>query len=137
MLSNWRTMVQRARRPFLYKGRALEPNHQYPIWSLILAPSYLSSVEPIFSHFANMNNQANTVITTHTDMEHQWAEQCCPDFVPAYPAHQGGLACFDSGVGMVSHAVITCYPHPANSMVGAYPSMNEVSYHRLPQLSGS
>ena len=35
---------------------------------------------------------------------------------------------FDSGVGMVSRAVTARYPHPANSTVGDYPSMNEVSY---------
>ena len=79
-----------------------------------------------------MNNQANTVITTHADLECQWAEQHCPNFVPAHPERQGGAAQFDSGIGMVSCAVITCYPHPANSTVGDYPSMNEVSYHQLP-----
>ena len=84
-----------------------------------------------------MNNQANAMITTCANMECQWAEQRHPNFVPAHLAHQGGLACFDSGVGMVSHTIITPYPHPANSTVGAYPSMNKVSYHRLPKLSGS
>ena len=84
-----------------------------------------------------MNDQANTVITTRADLERQWAAQRRPDFIPAHPAHQGGLARFDSGNGMVSRAVIARYPHPANSTVGAYPSFSEVSYHQLPQLSGS
>ena len=42
------------------------------------------------------------------------------------------MAHFDSGVGMVSRAVITRYPHPTNSTIGDYPSMNEVSYHQPP-----
>ena len=84
-----------------------------------------------------MNDQANTVITTCADMEHRWAEQCCPNFVPAHPERQGVAAHFDSGIGMVSPAVIAHYPHPANSTVGDYPSMNEVSYHQLPRLSGN
>ena len=84
-----------------------------------------------------MNDQANTVITTRADMECQWAEQRRLNFVPAHPERQGGAACFNSGIGMVSCAIITHYPHPANSTIGDYPSMNEVSYHQLPQLSGS
>ena len=38
---------------------------------------------------------------------------------------------------MVSHAVTARYPHPANSTVGDYPSMNEVGYRQPPRLSGS
>ena len=79
-----------------------------------------------------MNDQANTVITTRADMEHQWAEQHRPNFVWAHLERQGGMALFDSGVGMESRAIIACYPHPANSIVGDYPSMNEVSYHQPP-----
>ena len=79
-----------------------------------------------------MNNQANTVITTRADMERQWAEQRHPNFVRAHLERQGGAARFNSGVGMVSRAVTAHYPHPANSTVGDYPSMNEVSYRRLP-----
>ena len=84
-----------------------------------------------------MNNQANTVITTRADMEHRWAEQRRPNFIRAHLERQGGAACFDSGVGMVSHAVTARYSHPANSTVGDYPSMNEVGYRQPPQLSGS
>ena len=84
-----------------------------------------------------MNDQANTIITTHADMEHQWAEQHCPNFVRAHPEQQGGAAHFDSSVGMVSRTVTACYPHPANSIVGDYPSMNEVGCRQPPQLSGS
>ena len=79
-----------------------------------------------------MNNQANTVITTRTDMERQWAEQCHPNFVQAHPERQGGAARFDSGIGMVSRAVTARYPHPANSTIGDYPSMNEVGYRQPP-----
>ena len=79
-----------------------------------------------------MNDQANTVVTTRADMERQWAEQRRPNFVRAHPERQGGAARFDSGVGMVSRAVTARYPHPANSTVGDYPSMKEVSYRRLP-----
>ena len=75
-----------------------------------------------------MNDQANTVITTCADTERRWAEQCCPNFIRAHPERQGGAACFNSGVGMVSRAVTARYPHPANSTVGDYPSMNEVGY---------
>ena len=84
-----------------------------------------------------MNNQANTVVTTHANMERQWAKQRCLNFVRAHLERQGGAACFDSGVGMVSHAVTAHYPHPANSTIGDYPSMNEVGYRQPPQLSGS
>ena len=84
-----------------------------------------------------MNDQANTIITTRANMEHRWAEQRRPNFLLAHPEQQEGAACFNSGVGMVSRAVITHYPHPANSIVGDYPSMNEVGYCQPPQLSGS
>ena len=80
-----------------------------------------------------MNNQANTVITTRTNMERQWAAQHHPNFVPAHLEQQGGMARFDSGAGMVSCAIITCYPHPANSTIGDYPSMNEVGYCQPPR----
>ena len=76
-----------------------------------------------------MNNQANTINPTHADMERQWAEQRRPNFVRAHLERQGGAARFDSGVRMVSRAITACYPHPANSTVGDYPSMNEVGYH--------
>ena len=84
-----------------------------------------------------MNNQANTVITTCANMECRWAEQRRPNFVRAHPEQQGGAARFDSGVGMVSRTVTARYPHPANSTIGDYPSMNEVGYRQPPQLSGS
>ena len=84
-----------------------------------------------------MNDQANTVITTRADMERQWAEQRRLNFVRAHPERQGGAVRFDSGVGMVSCAVTARYPHPANSTVGDYPSMNEVGYRQPPRLSGS
>ena len=84
-----------------------------------------------------MNDQANTIITTRANMECQWAEQCRPNFIRAHPERQGGAACFDSGVGMVSRTVTARYPHPANSTIGDYPSMNEVGYCQPPQLSGS
>ena len=84
-----------------------------------------------------MNDQANTVITTRADMERRWAEQHRLNFIRAHPERQGGAACFDSGVGIVSCAVTACYPHPANSTVGDYPSMNEVGYRQPPRLSGS
>ena len=140
VLSNWRIMIRRARGSFLYKGKGLEAyrsaskldSKPYTILSLLCHTNLL-----IVSQFANMNNQANTVITTCADIKHQWAEQRHPNFVPARLERQGGMARFDSGVGMVSRAVITHYPHSANSTVGDYPSMKEVSYHQLPQLSGS
>ena len=81
-----------------------------------------------------MNDQANTVITTRADMEHRWAEQRCPNFIRAHPERQGGAARFDSGVRMVSHAVTAHYPHPANSTVGDYPSMDKVGYRQPPDL---
>ena len=84
-----------------------------------------------------MNDQANTVVTTRANTEHQWAEQHHPNFVQAHLERQGGAARFDSGVGMISRAITACYPHPANSTVGDYPSMNEVGYCQPPQLSGS
>ena len=84
-----------------------------------------------------MDTNANAMVTTCANLECRWAEQHCPNFVPPHPEQQGGIACFDSGVGMVSCATITHYPHLANSIIGAYPSTTKVSYHRLPQLSGS
>ena len=84
-----------------------------------------------------MNDQANTIITTRADMERRWAEQHHPNFIRAHPEQQGGAARFDSGVRMVSRAVTARYPHPANSTIGDYPSMNEVGYHQPPRLSGS
>ena len=84
-----------------------------------------------------MNNQANTIIATCANMEHQWTEQCHLNFVWAHLERQGGATRFDSGVGMVSRAITACYPHPANSTIGDYPTMNEVGYRQPPQLSGS
>ena len=81
-----------------------------------------------------MNDQANTVITTHVDMERQWAEQRHPNFIQAHLERQGGAARFNSGVGMVSCATTAHYPHPANSTIGDYPSVNEVGYHQPPNL---
>ena len=46
VLSNWRILIRRAGRPFLYKGRALEPKCQHPNWILTLATSHLLSVLP-------------------------------------------------------------------------------------------
>ena len=53
VLSNWRIMIQRVRRPFLYKEGCLKPNHQHPIWILHLNlsdtpspfPTILSSIQ--------------------------------------------------------------------------------------------
>ena len=73
-----------------------------------------------------MSEIANATVSTHVDLERLWAEQRCPDFVPSHPAHRGGMAQFDSGVGMVSRATSARYPHPANSTVGEYPGFNEV-----------
>ena len=84
-----------------------------------------------------MNNQANTTISTRTNLECLWAEQRCPSFILTHPAHRGGMACFDSGIGMVSQATIMSYPHPANSTVGEYPGFNEVLLSLTSQLSGS
>ena len=33
VLSNWRILIQRARRSFLSKGRVLKPNCQHPNWT--------------------------------------------------------------------------------------------------------
>ena len=84
-----------------------------------------------------MNDQANTIITTCADMERRWAEQRHLNFIRAHPERQGGAACFDSSVRMVSRAVTARYPHPANSTIGDYPSMNEVGYRQPPRWSGS
>ena len=46
MLSNRTTLIRRARRPFLYKGRSLEPKRQHPNWILTLAISPLLLVLP-------------------------------------------------------------------------------------------
>ena len=84
-----------------------------------------------------MSETTNTVITTCADMEHQWAEQHCLNFIRAHPERQGGAARFDSSIGMVSRAVTAHYSHPANSTIGDYPSMNKVNYCQPPQLGGS
>ena len=76
-----------------------------------------------------MDANANVTVSTHTNLECLWAKQRCLSFVAPHPAYVGGIARFDSGVGMVSCATTASYQHPANSTVGAYPSMNEVSYH--------
>ena len=73
-----------------------------------------------------MSEIANTTVSTRADLEHLWAEQRHPSFIPTHPVHRGGMARFDSGVGMVSHATLASYPHPANSTVGEYPGFNEV-----------
>ena len=80
----------------------------------------------LFSHFASMSEIANTTVSTHADLEHLWAEQCCLSFIPSHPAHRGGMVQFDSRVGMVSHATSASYLHPANSTIGEYPGFNEV-----------
>ena len=50
VLSNRRILIWRARRPFLYKGRALEPKHQHPNWILNLSTSHsLSALPTAFS----------------------------------------------------------------------------------------
>ena len=69
---------------------------------------------------------ANTTVSTHANLECLWAEQHHPNFVPTHPAHRGGMARFDSGVGMVSRATSVSYPHPANSTIGEYPGFNKV-----------
>ena len=84
-----------------------------------------------------MNDQANTTISTRADLEHLWAKQRHPSFVPTHPAHRGGMAHFDSSVGMVSRATIMSYPHLANSTVGEYPGFNEVLLSLASQLRGS
>ena len=38
VLSNWRIMIWRARRPFLYKEWCSKPNSQHPIWILLPEP---------------------------------------------------------------------------------------------------
>ena len=81
-----------------------------------------------------MSQTANTTISTHADLECLWAEQRRPNFVLTHPVHRGGMARFDSGIGMVSHATSASYP--ANSTVGEYPGFNEVAITNLPRLSG-
>ena len=76
-----------------------------------------------------MSQDNNTTTVTRTDLERVWAEQRRPDFVAPHETRHGGPACFNSGVGFVSRAMIAAYDHPANSTVGAYPSMNEASCH--------
>ena len=50
VLSNRRILIRRARRPFLYKGRALEPKCQHPNWILNLTTSYSLLASPtVFS----------------------------------------------------------------------------------------
>ena len=83
-----------------------------------------------------MSQTANTTVSTRADLECLWAEQRHPNFVPTHPVHHGGMARFDSGVGMVSRATSASYPHPANSTVGEYPGFNEVAITDLPRLSG-
>ena len=73
-----------------------------------------------------MDANANATVSSHTNLDCVWAEQRRPMFVPPHPTQTGGMAHFDSGVGIVSHVTTASYPHPANSMVGNYPSMNEV-----------
>ena len=46
----------------------------------------------LISHFASMSQTANTTISTRVDLEHLWAEQRRPNFVPTHPAHRGGMA---------------------------------------------
>ena len=84
-----------------------------------------------------MNNQADTTVSTRADLEHLWAKQRRPSFVLTHPAHRGGMTRFDSGVGMVSRAIIMNYPHPANSTIGEYPGFNEVLLSPTSQLCGS
>ena len=79
-----------------------------------------------------MSQTANTTISTRADLERLWAEQRRPNFVPTHPAHRGGMARFDSSVGMVSHTTSASYPHPANSTIGEYPGFNEVAITDLP-----
>ena len=50
MLSIWKILIWRARRPFLYKGRPLEPKRQHPNWILNLSTSHLLFALPtVFS----------------------------------------------------------------------------------------
>ena len=84
-----------------------------------------------------MNDQTNTTISTHADLERLWVKQHRPSFVPTHPACRGGMARFDSGVGMVSRATIMSYLHLANSTIGEYSGFNEVLLSPTSQLSGS
>ena len=50
MLSNWRILIRRVGRPFLYKGRTLEPKRQHPNWILNLSTSHsLLALPTVFS----------------------------------------------------------------------------------------
>ena len=50
VLGNRRILIRRARRPLLYKGRALEPKCQHPNWILNLSTSHLLLALPtVFS----------------------------------------------------------------------------------------
>ena len=50
MLSNQRILIWRVRRPFLYKGRSLEPKCQHPNWILNLSTSHsLLALPTVFS----------------------------------------------------------------------------------------
>ena len=84
-----------------------------------------------------MSEIANTTISTCADLEHLWAEQRHLTFVLSHPAHRGGMAWFDSGIGMVSRATSTSYLYLANSTIGEYPGFNEVLSSPTSQLSGS
>ena len=84
-----------------------------------------------------MSQTANTTVSTRADLERLWAEQRHPSFVPTHPAHRGGMAQFNSSVGMVSRATLASYLHPANSTVGEYPSFNEVLSSPASRLCGS
>ena len=90
----------------------------------------------LICHFTSMSQTANTTVSTRADLEHLWAKQHHPNFIPTHPAHHGGMARFDSGVGMVSCTTSASYLHPANSTVGEYPGFNEVAITDLPRLSG-
>ena len=78
-----------------------------------------------------MSQSDNTNTVNRANLERVWAEQCRPDFVAPCETRHGGPARFDSGVGFISCATIATYDHPANSTIGTYPSMNEVSCHHF------
>ena len=52
MLSNRRILIRRVRRPFLYKGRSLEPKRQHPNWILNLSIFHLLLALPTVSSSA-------------------------------------------------------------------------------------
>ena len=54
----------------------------------------------------SQNNNTNTT-TTRADLERQWTAQRCPGFVVPHPERVGGMARFNSGVGMIFRAIIT------------------------------